>query len=67
MIKAKELLVSNGFVRIDQFDWKPVDKITYIKNNGNYAHILFDDGHSIDVCIFEGGMLPLLRKLRGEE
>ena len=66
METTKSLLVHNGFIRIDKLNWKPVDKITHIKNNGSSAHIFFDDGHFIDVCIVEGGMLPLLRKLRGE-
>ena len=67
METTKSLLVHNGFVRVDQLNWKPVENITNIKNRGTDAHILFDDGHFIDVCIVEGGMLPLLRKLRGEE
>lgn len=66
METTKSLLVQSGFVRFNKLDWKPVDTITHIKNNGGSAHILFDDGHFIDVCIVEGGMLPLLRKLRGE-
>jgi len=66
METTKSLLVHNGFVRIDRLNWKPVDKITNIKNEGHSAQIVFIDGSWFNVCIVEGGILPLLRKLRGE-